>query len=202
MPRRLPAPPPGAPGPSVPGPSPGSPPPEEPVGPRDDDDDEPSDTFDESEEEDPALFRPDAWPDDDDEPTIPRGLADPDLDELLPIEEVGDDGVEDDVDVPDPDEVPLEDDLADLDAPDDTEVPIIPWTIEVLVDGRPVTGRVDPSLEQTTWLRAAGGEPGEREVTLAIAGKRVRARVRTVPADQEGLLVGRDVLSGRFLLRP
>ena len=198
--RRIPAPPPGG-GPPRPRGGDRNPPRDE--GPfRRDEDDEPSSVEDLSEaDEEPLLLRPDAWPDDEDEPTIPDGLLDGGLEDLPPLDGPADDAGEDDVLLPDPDEVPLEDDLADLDAPDDTDVPVIPWTVEVTIDGRRAPARADPGREQTVWLRPSAAE-GERDVQLLVAGKRLQVRVRLAPADQEAVLLGRDVLSGRFLLRP
>ncbi len=148
-----------------------------------------------------AVFEPTAWPDDEDDPALAALLEERDLEELQPLDDVGHDGVEDDLDVPTSDGIPLEDDLESLDAPDDTEIPILPWTLEVRVDGVIVAGRADPGREQTVWLRQ-DGQPGERRVVIEIAGKRVPATVLVQLADQPGLLLGRDVLSGRFLLRP
>src|SRR5687768_15768197 len=103
---RLPAPPPPSgdrPPPSVPTDGPDDLPADDPTGELSEDGDvEDGDT-------DEALRRPDAWPDDRDEPTIPEGLLDPDLEDLPRLDGVGDDGVEDDLDLPDPEEVPLED---------------------------------------------------------------------------------------------
>lgn len=61
--------------------------------------------------DDLELINPDAWPDDPDEPT----LEEPDrtIEELPSLEGVGDDGVEEDFEMP-LEEPPLEDDLDDL----------------------------------------------------------------------------------------
>ncbi|MCA9494322.1 MAG: hypothetical protein KC621_30560, partial [Myxococcales bacterium] len=79
--------------------------------------------------------------------------------------------------------------------------PVLPWSLEVRLDGRPVPAKADPGRERTVWLRTSGTTE-ERLVTLEIANKSVAVVASVQLADQEGLLLGRDVLSGRFLLRP
>lgn len=190
MTRRLPAPPP-------PG-TPDRPPPVE----APEDDDGPIDEIDFDDALDGAMLDPDRWPDDLDEPTVPDGLlsGEPDLAELPPLH-ADDLEEEDDLDLPAPEDLPLDDDLTDLDAPDDTEVPILPWSLEISLDGAPVPARVEPHQDRTTWFRP-GGEVGEQAVVLRVHGATVRLRVRVAPAAEEGVVLGRDVLSGRFLLRP
>jgi hypothetical protein len=154
---------------------------------------------------DPELLDTDAWPDDLDEPTVPDDLLERELEELPPLDDVGDDGVEEDFELP-AEDPPLEDDLTDLDAPDDSSQDILPWSLVVTLDGRPVSATVDPSLERTLWLRTAvdlpSGGPTTREVRLLIAGHTLLLEVDCATAPQEGLRLGLDVLAGRFLLRP
>lgn len=195
MTRRLPAHAPGPPGPA----DPGRPPPD------DDEPDPATDPGDWAETPDDAdLLDSGAWPDDLDEPTVPDGWLDnePDLEDLAPLDGIGDDGVEEDVELP-ADDAPLEDDLTDLDAPDDTEMPILPWSLTILLDRRRIDATVDPSLPQTTWWVRGSGEPSTRRVVLEIAGRTLTVEVARLAADRpEGIVLGRDVLVGRFLLRP
>jgi hypothetical protein len=149
---------------------------------------------------DPELMDADAWPDDLDEPTVPDNLLERELEELPPLDDVGDDGVEEDFELP-AEDPPLEDDLADLDAPDDVPPGILPWTLTVTLDQRPVSATVDPSLERTLWLRTTPG-PATCEVRLLIAGHTLLLEVDCAAAEQESLRLGLDVLAGRFLLRP
>ena len=135
------------------------------------------------------------WPDDDDEPTVPDGLEAP-LD--------ADDDVHADRDDPteaadEPDAEPL-DDLEDLGAPDDTEIPVLDTELEIRVDGEAVPARVDWGRERSVLVRPAGAG-ADRDVLLEIGGQRVRATVGVVAGDQSLVLLGRDVLKGRFLLR-
>jgi hypothetical protein len=149
---------------------------------------------------DPELLDTDAWPDDLDEPTVPDNLLERELEELPPLDDVGDDGVEEDFELP-ADDPPLEDDLTDLDAPDDLPQEILPWTLVVSLDGRPVPATVDPSLERTLWLRTTPS-PSPQEVRLLIAGHTLLLEIDCATGEQESLRLGLDVLAGRFLLRP
>lgn len=179
----------------------------------DDDDPDPTDDGDWADTPDDLLDAA-AWPDDEDEPTLPDGWLDrePDLEDLAPLDGVGDDGVEDDVALP-ADDLPLEDALTDLDAPDDADMPILPWSLTISLDRRKVEAAVDPGLPQTTWFRTdpLGAEPSTRRVSLEVAGRVLTAEIACLPADRaadparrgrEHVVLGRDVLAGRFLLRP
>lgn len=164
------------------------------------------DDWDDDEDEDDdgpldMILDPACWPDDDDEPTIPDGLIDEsDIEDLPPLDTALDDDEDDDVVLPV--ETPLDaDDLESLDAPDDTEIPVLPWSLEARIEGRPIAAKADPGRERTVWLRTSGSTE-DREVTIEVAGKSVTLVVTVQLADQAGLLLGRDILSGRFLLRP
>lgn len=176
---------------------------------RDDRDDgvEPEDWLDDPAEDE--LIDPSAWPDDpEDDDALPAEdpLDRTELEHLPPLDGLGDDGIEDDVDLP-TDDAPLEDDLDDLDAPDDAEVPVLAWSLTVGVDGRRVDAIVDPGRARTAWLRpgptVSAEGPSVAVVELEIAGVSVRAEVECAPAEgAESVVLGRDVLAGRFLLRP
>lgn len=190
MTRRLPAPPP-------PG-TPDAPPPSAP----EEDDDQPIDEIDFDDVLDGSLLDPDRWPDDLDEPTVPDGLLErePDLTDLPPLEPSDFDD-DDDLDLPLPEDLPLDDDLTDLTAPEDTDFPILPWSLQIDLDGAPVPARVEPHAERTTWYRP-GHVTGERAVVLHVHKTTVRLTVKVEPAAEEGVVLGRDLLSGRFLIRP
>lgn len=81
------------------------------------------------------------------------------------------------------------------------DLPILGWTAEVRVDGRALRASVDPCAPATTWFAPRHREE-VREERLWIDGVLVVARVERGPSDVERLVIGRDVLSGRFLFRP
>jgi hypothetical protein len=204
MTRRLPATPPGPPAREVP---PSEPPEDRPASgdrPRDPDLDE----FDQLDGLDPLdlldeeLLDPDAFPDDPEDPVLTEALnrdAHHDLD-ALPSLEV--DEPEQDVEVAIEDDR-LEDDLVDLDAPDDVEMPLLPMATTVRLDGRTLPAVVDPGRERTTWLNPACEAP-VATVALEIAGRTLRLQVACTREDSEPerVILGQDVLAGRFLLRP
>lgn len=179
---------PAAPGPRPPG---EAPPRREPPAPRPDDDDD--DWTDDGEELPDELFAQE-WPDDDDEPLLPDeppGDAEPELagfpldDEVEPASDAG--AVDADA-------------LEDLVAADDTDIPVIDPELTVRIDGRSLGARVDWTRTGTVWVRPAGAGP-DREVTLELAGRRLAVTVQVLAGDQEIVLLGRDLLKGRFLLR-
>jgi hypothetical protein len=185
--------------PAAPGPRPPGEPPrrERQPDPRFDDDDDDGDlgVEDETGELPDELFDRE-WPDDDEEP--------------VPVEEPGSEPDElpaaPPLDAEDEDDSVLEDashdvdELEDLVAADDTDIPVIDAELSVRVDGRALPARVDWTRAVTVWVRPAGGGP-DREVTLEIAGRRLPAVVQVLAGDQEVILLGRDLLKGRFLLR-
>jgi hypothetical protein len=193
MTRRLPAAPPGR---------------EAPPGPPDPDDrPRPMDDLDGIEEADPLdedLLDPDAFPDDPEDPVLTEALerdAPPDLDlDVLPSLDV--DEPEDEVDVLIEDQ-PLDDDLVDLEAPDDDEMPVLSWSTTVHIDGRPLPAVVDPGRQRTVWLTAACEAP-TATVALQLAGRTLRLQIECSAegGGPERVVLGRDVLAGRFLLRP
>ncbi len=134
------------------------------------------------------------WPDDEDEP------ADVLASEPAEVEEHLDVALDDEpAEVGEP-SVGGVDELEDLAAADDTDIPIIDPDVVVRLDGRPLPGRVDWARASTTWVRPAGGGV-DRDVTLELAGRRLQVTVCVVAGDQECVLLGRDLLKGRFLLR-
>lgn len=159
--------------------------------PREDGDDELDDVdLDDGDE----LFGRD-WPDDADEPADALASEPPEVDEELL--EVALDDEPADVGEPAGEGV---DELEDLAAADDTDIPIIDPDVVVRLDGRALPGRVDWARASTTWVRPAGGG-ADRDVTLELAGRRLQVCVSVVAGDQECVLLGRDLLKGRFLLR-
>jgi hypothetical protein len=181
---------PAAPGPLPPG-SPGPLPPP-PIGPPTDDLDE----WDEDPGELPDDLFDREWPDDEDDDGV---LGPPLADEAATLEP--------DLAVDDEDGVVVAEDesvdvdlLEDLAAADDTDIPVIDPELMVKLDGRTLPARVDWARPQTVWVRPAGAAP-DREVTLDVSGRRLVTRVSVLAGDQELVLLGRDLLKGRFLLR-
>jgi hypothetical protein len=81
------------------------------------------------------------------------------------------------------------------------DLPILGWTAEVRVEGRSIRAAVDPCAVATTWF-APRHRDEVHEERLWVDGVLVVARVERGPSDVERLVIGRDVLSGRFLFRP
>jgi len=195
MSRRLPAP-----------PLPGTPPPEaddSPPAPAEDWD-EADDATDES--EDTALLDPDAWPDDDDEPTVPEGLlADGEIDEVTDLSFAAHEDDEDDEDgsVLPVDKRPLGDDLTDLGVPEHNDKPVLAWNTEVVIDGKTTPAQCDPDAAVTVWIRP-GATSETTVVSLLLVGVELSLPVtqRDDDDDDERVILGSDVLSGRFLLAP
>ena len=150
---------------------------------------------------DPAdadLLDPDAWPDDPDLPTLDEGLG-LDLEALPPLE--GPDRDEEDLDLQ-LEEVPLEEDLPDLDAPDDEEMALIPSSLTIRLDGRDLPAVFEPTCARTRWKRPDPPGSAVAAVVLEIAGQVLRCEVACERSPTESVILGRDVVVGRFLLRP
>jgi hypothetical protein len=137
-----------------------------------------------------------AWPDDEEEeaarPEPPSDVEDDGLAEAYPTDDEDREMLED----PSADL----DDLEDLVAADDTDIPVIEGELTVRLDGRSLPARVEWARSTTVWVRPAGALP-DRDVTVEVAGRRLPARVQCLLGDQEVVLLGRDLLKGRFLLR-
>ncbi|MEZ4239667.1 MAG: hypothetical protein R3F59_26635 [Myxococcota bacterium] len=191
MTRRLPAPPPGAPGAGPPRPADDAPEPREPGE---------LTEADLAETLDAELLDPEAFADDPEDPLLEAITAgEPhDLDALPSLEAPE----EEDVEVPLHEEA-LDDDLGDLEAPDDADLPIVGWSASVRIEGRRLPARLDPARPRTLWLTLDAPTP-EVEVTIELAGRAVRLAIERSAEDArpERVLVGRDVLADRFLLRP
>jgi len=182
MTRRLPAPPPGEP----PGPLPQPPPDLE------DQPDPTAEPWDDGPEEEPLLEG--HVPDDPED----APLDDPEegaLEELDPLDSSDD---QDDVDTGTLDEPGLDEELVDLSAPEDHELPILTMQPRVRVDGHSLLGRIDPFAPMTVW--AGAPFQGTRHVVVEVGGARVFTEVRAAAGEPE-IVLGRDVLAGRFLLR-
>lgn len=81
------------------------------------------------------------------------------------------------------------------------ELPILGLHAMVHVDGRRLIAQVDVNAPRTRW--AGPGLP--RDVTavpMVVDSVSVVAQVERSPAEREVIVLGRDVLSGRFLIRP
>jgi hypothetical protein len=168
---------------------------------------------------DPAEVDDARWDEEPDEPTDedwsapPEEEADlrwddpgPDPDEEADLAAVDDEPAPTGPDHDEPTELDdLEADLSEAPSlpslPGAQPLPIVPLQFVIRVEGRPVEARLDPWQEKTRWERpGSGSEP--RQVALEIASLTVTARVECAPAAQERIHLGRDVLGGRFLLRP
>jgi hypothetical protein len=145
-------------------------------------------------------------PDDDElDDVLPEIPDDPDED-ALPLDDLGEldrleplDGPDDDEPAVEAADLAIDEDLVDLGAPEDHELPILTWQPRARVDGEPVAARLDPLAPSSLWR----GAPfkGEREVLVELGGLRIPTRVRAVAGEPVELILGRDVLAGRFLLR-
>jgi hypothetical protein len=179
-----------------------------PRSPADETDDTPAHALDDLDDElfDPHLLDPAAWKDDDDVAVLSDVLPEePDLsdtDALDPHEWEGDH--------PDPRgdaNPPLDDDLDDLTAEDDREPVVLSFTprVEIVRNGStvPVPARVEPWRARSVWETPgdAGADPTDVDVVLVVEGRRIPAALRRAAAEVERILLGRDVLSGRFLLK-
>jgi len=174
---------------------------------RDDTDDAPAQVLDDLDDDDddfdPQLLDPSRWRDDDDVP-VP--------DDPVTLDGDPDDLSTDDGDAPDDDDAlaadapSIEDDLEELDPTDQVDPVILPWSpvVELLAGGtsRTVEALVQPGLARSVW-EAPGlpGDTADAEVVLRVEGLAVPVRLRRAAGDRERILLGRDVLTGRFLLR-
>ena len=176
--------------------------------PADETDDTPAHALDDLDDElfDPRLLDPAAWKDDDDVPvladTLPEEPDLPDTDALGPHEVEGDEteGGGD----PNP---PLDEDLDDLTAEEEREPAILGWTprVEILRSGAAtlLAARVEPWRARSVWETPGteSADPTDVDVILLVEGRRIPASLRRAAAAQERILLGRDVLAGRFLLK-
>jgi hypothetical protein len=175
---------------------------------RDDTDDAPAQALDDVDEDDdlfdPQLLDPSRWRDDDDVPAPDDPVTlDGDPDDLS----TDDDGdpTDDDVALP-VNEPPIDDDLEDLDATDQVDPVILPWSpwVELVAAGtsRSVEALVQPGLARSVWeAPGTSSDASDADAVLRIEGLAVPVRLRRSVGDRERILLGRDVLAGRFLLR-
>lgn len=186
---------PSAPGPLPPGSAPGPTPPGAPSLPPDEADDG---SWADGEDDDGEDAFGRTWPDDEDDDALPEAPPLDDADPLDPAEPGPP------LDDEEPEAAPAEetdlDELEDLAAADDTDIPVIDADLQVRLDGRTLPARVEWARSATVWVRPAGAD-ASRRVTLEVAGRRIAVEVAVVAGDQECVLLGRDVLRGRFLLR-
>lgn len=154
----------------------------------------------------------------DDEPDESAFLGDVPDDEALPgltdvdepaLDDGGDLGpVTDDEPLPElaDEEPPLADDPLDLDTDESSGLPVLPVTATVRAEGagfgaRSVRSRVDLGAPGNRWI----GAPfvGVRALALEFpGGARLAAAVAGEAGQPEELVLGTELLTGRFLLRP
>ncbi|MBX2803629.1 MAG: hypothetical protein KTR31_38480 [Myxococcales bacterium] len=180
-----------------PPPPPGSRPPARPVPVDDAPGPEPSWEEEDLDELDPTLLDPAVWPDDEPDPASDAWLADPEPVEELPDLAAPDDEEDTETSIEPVDSLQL---LEPVDLQHD-ELPVLDLHLEVEVDGRPVAAVATPHRARS-HLALAGVDPGRRSVVLRIAGVSVPVEVTVERSDSARVLLGQDVLAGRFLLRP
>lgn len=155
---------------------------------------------------DPRLFDPDAWPDDDEDPTTARVLAELEAGLTVPPAPLPLVDDEDGTDLPSL----LDDDLLDtqhdvdyrVESAAEEALPILPLALEVEVDGRRVPARVDLALDRSRLTDPSAPDTGLRDVQFRIRGRSLSGTVQVVPGPEPRLALGLDVLRSRFLLRP
>lgn len=180
-------------------------PPEPPPLPREDDDGlfEIDDAIDASSEEEDRLLDPDAWPDDDEDPSTAALLEPPaTLASTAPELWQDDDEAEDEL-------LPLEDLLDTQHDPDyrveslaEEALPILPLAFDLEIEGHRLPAQVDLALATSRWVDPDASEHETRSVTLRIRGRDVPATLSVEPGEGPLVMLGRDVLHARFLLRP
>ncbi|TNE86011.1 MAG: hypothetical protein EP330_24045 [Deltaproteobacteria bacterium] len=115
--------------------------------------------------------------------------------------EIEDDGEADDFDLA---EEPFRDDVDWTELTEDAPglLPMLDWHQEVYVEelGRTLTAELDPTSESTTWFRPDVSRAAHR-LTFTLGGETVSPFPSLVRSRRERLRIGRDVLSGRFLVR-
>jgi hypothetical protein len=154
---------------------------------------------------DPQLLDPAQWRDDDDVavPDDPVTL-DGDPDDLA-TEDTDADRTDDEIG-PATESLLLDDDLDDLEATDQVEPVIVPWApvVELVAGGasRKVDALVQPAFGRSVWEAPdTASDAPDVDVVLRVEGLAVPVRLRRAVGDRERILLGRDVLAGRFLLR-
>lgn len=93
-------------------------------------------------------------------------------------------------------------DPSDLDTPPDAPV-VLPWATRARLPdlGLELPARLDPGRDDSVWF-APDHTGGRRAVTVALGGLRVTVTLTLAHAAEPSLLLGRDVLAGRVLVRP
>lgn len=177
--------------------------------PADETDDTPAHALDDLDDElfDPRLLDPAMWKDDEDVPVLAdplheeSDLSDTDALEAHEVEQDHSDPATDT-------NPPLDEDMDDLTAEDEREPAILGWTprVEILRSGSAtrLPARVEPWRTRSVWEtpgNLAGADPTDVDVILVVEGRRIPASLRRAAAPEERILLGRDVLTGRFLLK-
>jgi len=144
-----------------------------------------------------ALSDPEQWPDDEEDES--SRLFDEDTTPIV-VTDWADVEITDDADIDLEWAAPAVDEPPALDEEGEVELPILPLVFEAHVDGAPVQARVDLSLTQTTLSELSPSGP-DRAVVVKIGPHVLSLRVAVVEGPPE-LRVARDVLQGRFLVRP
>lgn len=153
---------------------------------------------------DAALLDPAAWPDDEEDDATARLLAEP----AATPDPLGDLPWVDDE--PEGDLPSLDDDLLDtqhdldlrVDPADDESLAVLPLHLTVEVDGVPVPARVNLGLAATQLVETGPVPAPTRSVTLRIRDHTLHTTLAVTAGPERVIVLARDVLHGRFLLRP